>query len=66
MTASVAASVAASNGASLDPATPRVLAAGRDFVFVDDDWHGLTGLADTGTVLVRPDGFVLRRSDDGA
>lgn len=64
--ASVAAPVATSNGASLDPATPRVLAAGRDFTFVDDDWRGLTGLADTGTVLVRPDGFVLRRSDDGA
>ncbi|WP_116792430.1 FAD-dependent monooxygenase [Achromobacter dolens] len=61
-----AASIAASTRASLDPATPRVLAAGRDFVFSDGDWGGLTGLADSGTVLVRPDGFVLRRSDDGA
>ncbi|WP_343718845.1 FAD-dependent monooxygenase [Achromobacter dolens] len=60
------ASIAASTRASLDPATPRVLAAGRDFVFSDGDWGGLTGLADSGTVLVRPDGFVLRRSDDGA
>lgn len=61
-----AAPVAASTRASLDPATPRVYAAGRDFVFTDGDWRGLTGLADSGTVLVRPDGFVLRRSDDGA
>lgn len=61
-----AASIAASTRASLDPATPRVLAAGRDFVFSDGDWGSLTGLADSGTVLVRPDGFVLRRSDDGA
>ncbi|WP_373848332.1 FAD-dependent monooxygenase, partial [Achromobacter insuavis] len=60
-----ASSVAASTRASLDPATPRVLAAGRDFVFVDDDWRSLTGLTDTGMVLVRPDGFVLRRSDGG-
>ncbi|WP_446904346.1 FAD-dependent monooxygenase [Burkholderia sp. YIM B11467] len=60
------ASVASSSRASLNRATPAVLVAARDFDFVEAEagWHALTALPDDGHVLVRPDGFVLRRSDE--
>lgn len=58
--------VASSSRSSLNRATPAVLAAGKDFDFVDATagWHALTALPDDGHVLIRPDGFVLRRSDE--
>lgn len=57
--------VSASSSPSLNPDAPATYVAGRDFEFADadSDWHALTGLPDDGQVLVRPDGFVLRRSD---
>ncbi len=62
------ASVPASNRSSLSPDAPAVYVAGKDFAFADaeSDWCRLTGLPDDGQVLVRPDGFVLRRSDERA
>lgn len=61
-----AAPVASSGRASLSRANPAVLVAGRDFDFVDaaTGWHASTALPDDGHVLVRPDGFVLYRSDE--
>ncbi|ASL45237.1 Aklavinone 12-hydroxylase RdmE [Burkholderia sp. AD24] len=58
------ASVRSSSRASLNPATPAVYVAGKNFEFVDseDDWRTLTDLPDHGVVTVRPDGFVLCRS----
>ncbi|VWC37794.1 monooxygenase FAD-binding protein [Burkholderia lata] len=60
------ATVASSSRASLNRTTPAVLVAGRDFNFVEAEtgWHALTALPDEGHVLVRPDGFVLCRSDE--
>ena len=39
---------------------------GKDFEFSESamNWASLTGLADDGVVLVRPDGFVADRSDE--
>lgn len=60
------AQVQASSRPSLNPATPITYVAGRDFDFVEaeSDWHALTGLADDGEVLIRPDGFVQERSSE--
>jgi len=58
--------VRSSSRASLNRASPTVLVAGKDFDFVDaaTGWHAATALPDDGHVLIRPDGFVLRRSDE--
>ncbi|WP_442782821.1 hypothetical protein [Collimonas fungivorans] len=59
-------SVQALSRLSLHPETPVVYVAGKDFEFMDaeDNWRTLTSLPDDGAVTVRPDGFVLSRSDD--
>lgn len=60
------ASVSSSNHSSLNPDTPAVYVAGKDFDFIEagTDWYALTGLPEDGEALIRPDGFVLRRSDE--
>ena len=49
-----------------DVAVPSYVA-GVDFEWADAgaNWSELTGLSDDGAVLVRPDGFVADRSDEG-
>nr|WKF60303.1 Aklavinone 12-hydroxylase RdmE [Paraburkholderia busanensis] len=69
-----AASVRASRERSLNRKTPIVYIAGKDFDFdeesdgdgneIETGWLTLTGLPETGHVLVRPDGFVQHRSDE--
>jgi putative polyketide hydroxylase len=60
------ASVQVSGRSCLNPDTPVAYIIGKDLEFVDaeDNWYTLTSLSDDGMVTVRPDGFVLRRSDD--
>jgi putative polyketide hydroxylase len=60
------AEVPSSGHRSLSPDAPAVYVAGKDFDFIEagTDWHALTGLPEDGEVLIRPDGFVLRRSDE--
>ena len=59
------ASVQASSHSSLNPNTPAVYVVDQDFEFIDakGNWYALTGLAGDGEILIRPDGFVLSRSD---
>ena len=60
------AQVSASSHSSLNSSRPATYVTSKDFEFVDaeDNWRTLTGLSDDGVVTVRPDGFVLLRSDD--
>lgn len=48
------------------PSNTTFYVAGKDFEFGEKEttWTSLTGLADDGVVLVRPDGFVADRSDE--
>ncbi|WP_323121275.1 hypothetical protein [Burkholderia alba] len=62
------ASVRSSSRSCLNPDTPAVLAAGKNFDSIEAGMDGdaLTGPTEDGEVLIRPEGFVLRRSDERA
>lgn len=57
-------SVAWQRLASTAPATIARRVAGRDFELAGTSWRDLYGTAETGALLVRPDGHILARAED--